>query len=176
MKTELKLFRIVPATGFTVLVLAYSLLVAPFASADATVYRCGPKGSQWYSQIPCAENSEPVIIKEQHMLGGVGEVPVTAVSTVDGSGASEGPAADATSNAEAFITQLEKQRSEQLAEIDRDIARLETRAAGDAESGESAAEDDENAAVLASLHNTRDSIVSEYDAMISAARQRIDNP
>lgn len=147
-------------------------------SADATVYRCGPEGSQRYSQIPCSDQSEPMVIRDQHKLIEPGGSP--AEST--GAGSSPQPDASAaeeagrSSNAEAFIQQLEKQRGEQLAEIDRDIAKLQDR--GSNASGEevSEAETREASDLLAGLQNTRESIVAEYDAMIQAARQRIEKP
>lgn len=155
--------------------LVFGLTAQQPAAADATVYRCGPPGSQWYSQIPCAEDSEAVVIKDQHLLDDSGNAPAAAKPT-DANETGEDSAPDTTSNAEAFITQLEKQRSEQLAVIDRDIARLQNQDTEPVEGEENTAEEAENAALLAGLQNTRESIVSEYDAMIQAAQQRLAKP
>jgi hypothetical protein len=84
--------------------------------------------------------------------------------------------ASPASNAEAFIQQLEKQRSEQLAEIDRDIAKLQSGSSNADGDEVSEAEAEEASELLAGLQNTRESIVAEYDAMILAARQRIEKP
>ncbi len=146
--------------------------------ADATVYRCGPEGSQRYSQIPCSDDSEQMVIKDQHKLIEPGGSPPESAGA-DGRTQPDANAAEEAapaSNAEAFIQQLEKQRSEQLAEIDRDIAKLQDR--GSSATGEemSEAKADETSELLAGLQNTRESIVAEYDAMIQAARQRIEKP
>jgi hypothetical protein len=148
------------------------------ASADATVYRCGPEGSQRYSQIPCSEDSEQVVIRDQHKL----IEPAGSPAESGGEGTSQQPNAQAVeeaspaSNAEAFIQQLEKQRSEQLAEIDRDIAKLQSGSSNADGDEVSEAEAEEASELLAGLQNTRESIVAEYDAMILAARQRIEKP
>ncbi len=118
------------------------------------------------------------MIRDQHKLIEPGGSP--AESTSAGSSpqpdASAAEEAGRSSNAEAFIQQLEKQRGEQLAEIDRDIAKLQDR--GSSESGKelTEAEAEEASESLAGLENTRESIVAEYDAMIQAARQRIEKP
>jgi len=167
-----------------------------YVAAASTIYRCGPEGSQWFSQIPCEENSAAVILEDRHMFNEAGEEQPAAEET-------DVEAAAAASNVQAFITQLEKQRSEQLAEIDLKIQELETRTEAvsnsAADSAESDAENDaeasteggsangqegspdtassgedeaaESARLLVDLRNTRESIASEYDAMINAARQ-----
>jgi len=93
-------------------------------------------------------------------------------------GAEEPDSADsnATSNAQAFITQLEKQRNEQIAEIDRNIQELQSRAENPDEAAEQSGDAEDAATSLGGLKNTRQSIMSEYDAMISAARQRMETP
>lgn len=161
----------------TLLALVLSALVAASLRADATVYRCGPAGSQWYSQIPCSENAEPMLIRDQHKLSEP-ETPEAESASANSNPAQAAESAQETapaSNAEAFIQQLEKQRSEQLAEIDRNIARLENASSSAGEDGTPLA-DDETAALIAGLQNTRESIVSEYDAMIRAARQGDSRP
>jgi len=167
-----------------------------YVAAASTIYRCGPEDSQWFSQIPCEEDSAAVILEDRHMFNEAGEEQPAAEET-------DVEAAAAASNAQAFITQLEKQRSEQLAEIDLKIQELEngTEAVSNsaAESAESDAEantefgsangkesnpdgassgedeDAESARLLDDLRDTRESIVSEYDAMIDAARQSAKN-
>jgi len=138
-----------------------SLAMVSTTLGDSTVYRCGPEGSQKYSQIPCSDDAEPMVIKEQHLLGDAGLLPADR--------GSDNASAGAANNAEAFIEQLEKQRREQLAEIDGTIASLKGPDANPAES-------EQIAASLAVLQATRNSIVSEYDAMILAAQQRIAKP
>lgn len=152
-------------------VLLTSLAFGASAFADSTVYRCGPKGSQWYSQIPCTENSEQLVIKEQHKLSDTG------AGQEAGSGNDADPAAaDAAGNAQSFIAQLEKQRTAQLAELDRNIAELQKQAEEAAANGDSDEASSKVTVLLANLQATRDSVVSEYDAMISAAQQRIAKP
>jgi len=99
--------------------------------------------------------------------------PTTDADQQNTAVANEG--SDAASKAQAFITQLEKQRSEQLAEIDREIGDLQSGEASQNEQDDGAAAE-MDASLLTSLQSTRQSIVAEYDAMIDAARQRIPNP
>ena len=98
------------------------------------------------------------------------------VGDTDQEAAEESEKSVEANKAQAFITQLEKQRSEQLAEIDRDIEKLQSQEASATDGGEDSPVDEEAAMVLASLQATRKSIMSEYDAMIDAARQRINTP
>lgn len=162
------------AGSLSVLVLIISATV-PAVVADPAIYRCGPAGSQWYSQIPCEEDSEQVVVEDHQMFkeSGVAGSAANDFSQAEGGSADH---ADAASKAQAFITQLEKQRNEQLAEIDRNIVDLESRSAKVDEGNEQDTDAKEAANLLASMQNTRESIASEYDAMISAARQRIETP
>jgi hypothetical protein len=155
-------------TGF----LASFFLCPAALAAGPGIFHCGEPGNQSWSQIPCEETSEQVIIEDHVMITGLPE-------SGEGSGA-EGESqtgangqAQATSNVQAFINQLEKQRGEQLAEIDRNIQELErgSGAAGLDAEGEVPVESTQ---LMATLKETRKAIVSEYDAMISAAQQRVD--
>lgn len=157
-------------------VVALCMSQAPLMAAGPEIYRCGPAGSQRFSQIPCEENSEKVIVEDQFMFS------ETAASDAHPTGFAEpgedaaGQQADAASKAQAFITQLEKQRNEQLAEIDQSIEELQSRSENP-EDTEGQSGDGQAAAIsIANLQNTRQSIMSEYEAMIVAARQRIDQP
>jgi hypothetical protein len=143
------------------------------SAAGPAIYRCGPAGSQWYSQIPCAEDSEQLVVEDHQMFSDSDTVSNTQADAQESASADDD--ADAKSKAQAFIVQLEKQRSAQLAEIDQKIEVLQsgdTTGAGqdDADSSDMAA------TLLASLQTTRQSIVTEYDAMIDAARQRANTP
>lgn len=157
-------------------VLGFCIILEPVLAAGPGIYRCGPADSQWYSQIPCEENSEMVTVEDQFMFSD------TATSDADPAGSAEpgegaaGQQADAASKAQAFITQLEKQRSQQLAVIDQNIEELQA-LSGNPDAAEGQSGDGEAAAVLlANLQDARQSIISEYEAMISAARQRIEQP
>jgi hypothetical protein len=180
MSLKPNLLALLPAAAICL----FSASLPSLMAAEPKVYRCGPAGSQWYSQIPCEEDSEEVIVEDHHMFS---DTP--ASDPQDGSSAAddkdtESDSAEeiAASKAQAFITQLEKQRSEQLAEIDRRIDELESSLAGDGGenglegSSENDAENEQNAKQLSDLKRNRQSIVSEYEAMISAARQRIGTP
>lgn len=88
----------------------------PPVTAESAIYRCGAAGSQRFSQIPCEENSEQVNVEDHFMLKEAGVTdPADSMQAED----SAADHADVASKAQAFITQLEKQRNEQLAEIDR---------------------------------------------------------
>lgn len=149
------------------------VLAAPFcAAANSAIYRCGPEGSQQFSQIPCEENSVALVMEDHPMFS-----DSTRAGTADDAGLADAQGnedADKAKKAQAFITQLEKQRSEQLAEIDQKIKQLQSENVTDEEN--SSTSDEGTAGLLTSLQTTRQSIVSEYNAMIDAARQRIQNP
>lgn len=163
--------------SFTVTCL-FALTVQISLAAESTIYRCGPANSQWYSQIPCEEDSEQVVVEDHPMFNdSAAATPTPDADQQETAVANQ--ASDAASKAQAFINQLEKQRSEQLAEIDREIKDLQPGEADQNDQGNEqgdAASADMLATSLASLQSTRQSIVSEYDAMISAARKRTDTP
>lgn len=142
------------------------------AAAGSEIYRCGPEGSQQFSQIPCEENSEPLVMEDHPMFS-----ESTKTDSADDADLAEtqvNETSDETNKAQAFITQLEKQRSEQLAEIDQKIELLQSESATDKEGNSTSVEG--SSTLLTSLQTTRQSIVSEYNAMIEAARQRIQSP
>ncbi len=152
-----------------------SALASP-AAADSAIYRCGPAGSQWFSQIPCEENSEKVIVEDPRMFKDTGDSAADTMQSVGVEDSTGEQQADAASRAQAFITQLEKQRNEQLAEIDNNIEELRSRAENPDETEELSGDGEQAAILLAKLQNARRSLMSEYEAMISATRQGIDQP
>jgi len=159
----------------TLLLLIFSAAV-PALAAEPMIYRCGPAGSQWFSQIPCEESSEQVIVQDHRMFKETGVSDTAAADSTQAQASPDQQRQDSIGKAQAFIAQLEKQRNDQLAEIDRNIEELRFRSETANESDEAGGEAGEAANLMSDIQITRQSIVSEYDAMISAARQRIDPP
>lgn len=171
-KTKLST-KLIFGFSFTAICL-FALTVPTSLAAESAIYRCGPAGSQWYSQIPCEEDSEQLVVEDHPMFNdSVAVTPHTDTDADQQEAAAANSESNAASKAQAFITQLEKQRGEQLAEIDRQIEALQSEETSQGEQDDGTASADLGGSVLTSLQSTRQSIVSEYDAMIDAARQRI---
>ncbi len=147
-----------------------TLSALPLMAVASEIYRCGPVGSQRYSQIPCEENSEKLVVEDHPMFND----PTSGDADVQ---ADKGNVSNESARkAQAFINQLEKQRSEQLAEIDKNIQALQSAETPQDSEGEHALSEEKKSTTLAGLQTARSSIVSEYDAMIDAAMQRINTP
>ena len=146
--------------------LLFLLIFLPL-SLQAQVYRCdGPNGLV-YSQIPCDENAEIVVIYD----------PVSKAEDDDsepGSGQEEAEeiVEKPPTPMENFIATLHSQRQQQIGEIDANIADLKDLL--DAEGEEALEEADRKAAAsqLAALQSDRNSIAEQYASLISEAEQR----
>jgi hypothetical protein len=163
-----------PRIGKTLvgLVLASSGLCYSLVMADPGIFRCGEAGNQSWSQIPCEESSEQVVIEDHRMITEA-PPPKESAGSLGGAASTSAGQAQSVNNVQAFIQQLDSQRIEQLAEIDRNILALESRSG----QGNDGAEGDnpvDTAELIAELKESRKAIVTEYEAMISAAQQRMD--
>ena len=146
--------------------LLFLLIFLPL-SLQAQVYRCdGPNGPV-YSQIPCDENAEIVVIYD----------PVSKAEDDDsetGSGQEEAEeiVEKPPTPMENFIATLHSQRQQQIGEIDANMAHLNGLLNAE---GELTLEEEDRKAVesqLAALQSERNSIVEQYASLISEAEQR----
>ncbi len=148
-------------------------------SAQAQVYRCeGPDGP-WYSQLPCDEAAEPLVLEDRLMFSAS---PQVGSVRADGSAATDAAAAPAAEtakspaeNMQAFVERLQLQRAQQLDQLDQDIIDLEA----ELNATENASSDDPEllarAAELKSLYASRNSISEQYESMILEAQRRAES-
>ena len=146
---------------------AFFILVLFFScSLNAQVYRCDSPNGPVYSQIPCAENAEIVVIYDPAAKSdddsGFNSKQDEPVETVE----------KQPTPMENFVVTLHNQRLQQIGEIDDNISHLKELL--DAE-GEQALEGTDRTAAaskLAALESDRDSIVEQYASLISEAERR----
>ena len=135
-------------------------------SVQAQVYHCDGPGGPVYSQIPCAENAEVVVIYDP------------AAKSADASEPDSNqdeeiePVVEPPTPMENFVATLHNQHQQQLAEIDESIAGLKKSLKTE---GEQALEDPDRQAAairLAALEADRVSIDEQYASLISEAERR----
>lgn len=135
-------------------------------SLQAQVYRCdGPNGPV-YAQMPCAKNAErladfdPVVeLNQDKELAQEQEESAEAILSQP-------------SAMEKFVATLYTQRHQQLGELDRTIAQMETRLDGQ---GDEELDEESRASIkaeLSMLKSERDSVSEQYTSLISEAENR----
>ena len=144
--------------------------MAPSVNA-ADIYRCEAKGETYFSQIPCNDQAQAVVIEDRQMFS----TPANVSTLPPSARVTQEPAATRTpaDNLKEFVETLNRQRSEELAKADRQITDLEAQLAN-AEG--QPANDPELVAVgeqLAEARTARDSISGQYDSMIIEAERRL---
>lgn len=141
------------------------LLLSPF-TVNAEIYRCESKGDTYFSQIPCNDSAEEVVIEDRHMFSNMtvpAEAPVAAQAQVRSS----------ADNLKEFVETLHRQRNEEMAAVDRDISVVEAKLSA---SEGRPADDPERQALneqLTALNSSRVSISDQYDSMITEAESRV---
>jgi hypothetical protein len=146
--------------------LLFLLIFAPL-SLQAEVYRCDGADGLVYSQIPCDENAEIVVIYDP-----VAKAEDDGSEPDSGQGEAEEIVEKPPTPMENFIATLNGQRQQQIGEIDATIAHLKGLLNAE---GEQALEEEDRKAVesqLATLQSDRNSIAEQYASMISEAEQR----
>jgi len=146
------------------------LLVVLPGVAQAQIFRCEAEGESYFSQIPCAENSQAVVIEDRLMFSEASpaaekqneepEPPVERVKTQ-------------AENMQDFVSTLYRQRTEQLQEIDKNIADLESQLN---KLGDVPPDDPQRQGLTSQLienKSSRESIVDQYQSMISEAERRV---
>jgi len=142
------------------------LIFWPF-TAIADIYRCESKGDTYFSQIPCNDSAEEVVIEDRHMFSSM-TVPAEAVPA-----AGQAQVRSSADNLKEFVETLHRQRNQEMAAVDRDITTIKAQLAA---SEGRPADDPERLALsekLASLNSSRVSIADQYDSMITEAESRV---
>jgi hypothetical protein len=161
--------KLAKTTACTWLMILTVLVMPDFLAADPAIYRCGEAGSQTWSQIPCEEDSEALVVEDHLMFTEPQALQEDAGGVVGTTVTQQKGEMTQAKRMEAFIAQLETQRRQQLAEIDHSSAELESQmAASEDESVVAAAE-----SALAELQSARREVVEQYDAMITEASSRV---
>ncbi len=145
------------------------LLLLPCA-VQAQIFRCEAKGDTYYSQIPCADSSEAVVIDDRRMFSE--DAGVTAKPPEQPAAAPE-PARTPADNLQEFVSTLRKQRSEQLEQFDRDIGHIEKQLQAIAGTPEEAQQKEALGKQLTELQTSRSSVVEQYESMITEAERRM---
>lgn len=149
----------------------FSLFLLLPLTLQAQVYRCdGPDGAV-YSQLPCDENAEEVVIEDTRMLteGNGPKVEATGVGKAAGTQALEQAPVNLM---DSFVATLVSQREIQIGEIDRKIAqerayiRSDEFAEADRETRQSAT------GRLGDMQSERKSILEQYESLIREAERR----
>lgn len=142
------------------------LLLWPF-TVNADIYRCESKGDTYFSQIPCNDTAEEVVIEDRQMFSAM-TVPAEPAPI-----AGQAQVRTTADNLREFVETLHRQRSEQMAAVDRDIDAVEAQLA--ATEGRPA-DDPERQALnekLTALNASRVSITDQYESMIAEAERRV---
>lgn len=148
------------------------LLLAPCA-ASAEIYRCESKGESYFSQIPCNDEAEAVVIEDRPMFSTPAAIDTLPPSAREAAAAQPVPARTPADNLKEFVETLNRQRSEEIAQVDGKIT--ETKAQLAVMAGRPA-DDPEQAALneqLTELQASREAVSRQYDAMILEAERRV---
>ena len=152
-----------------ILIPLLSLLLLPSA-LQAQIYRCAAKGDTYFSQIPCADNSETVVIEDRMMFSAPAEGAVAPSEELVTSAEAARTPAD---NMQEFISTLRKQRTEQLEKLDLDIGKLEAQLNAIGDTPSDTAQREAIGEQMTGLQVSRSSIVKEYESMIVEAERRL---
>ena len=149
--------------------LAGLLLLLP-CTVNAEIYRCESKGDTYFSQIPCNDQAEAVVIEDTHLF----KAQMIPPDPEAGEGVPrKAQVRTPADNLREFVETLQRQRNEQMAQVDGDISSVEQQLA--ATEG-APADDPERLALaekLAELNSSRASISSQYESMIAEAERRV---
>lgn len=134
---------------------------------NAEIYRCESKGDTYFSQIPCDDSAEEVVIEDRQMFSNM-TVPADPAPA-----AGQAQVRTTADNLKEFVETLHRQRNEEMAALDLDITSVEAQLA--AAEGRPA-DDPERQALdekLATLNASRISIADQYESMITEAERRV---
>ena len=135
-------------------------------SLQAQVYHCDGPGGPVYSQIPCAENAEVVVIYDP------------AAKSADASEPDSNqdeeiePVVEPPTPMENFVATLHSQHQQQLAEIDKNIAGLKKSLKGEGDQALDEADRQAAIAKVAALESDRISVDEQYASLIGEAERR----
>jgi len=147
-----------------------TLLVILPGLVHAQIFRCESRGDTYYSQIPCADSSELVIIEDRPMFS---ESPPTAEAIPQIPPPSTAPERTPAQRLREFISTLRNQRSEQVGQIDHDIAELESRLKAEDESPSDTGQREAISGQLKELRASHSAIVAQYESLIAEAERQV---
>ena len=143
-------------------------LVSP-PDLTAQVYRCEGRNGVVYSQMPCAQDAEVIVIEDVPMNSSQGSAPAG-----EGEGQDE-PGAGAQRNDDDlgdFLTRLEAQRVAELDQFDWKIARMREQMSSPDYPNADQQSRQWMAAELKQLETERTAKLEEYAALEAEARRR----
>ena len=149
------------------------LLLLPLSLA-ADVFRCQSKGDTYYSQIPCKPDSEVVELEEHSLLTDSGQGSVDSAAQTQQQvqvTTEQNTRRSPQDGMREFVQTLQRQQSEQLLAVDRQIETLESQIeSSDSDSPERMDLGEQ----LLVLQESRSTISSQYDSMISETQRRLE--
>jgi len=151
--------------------LVLPLLLAP-CTASAEIYRCESKGETYFSQIPCNDEAQAVVIEDRQMFSTPAAIDTLPPSAREAAQPSV-PARTPADNLKEFVETLNRQRNDEIAKVDSDISGVRKQLA---EAEGRPADDPEQIALdeqLSELQASRESISRQYDSMIMEAERRV---
>jgi len=145
------------------------LLLLP-VTLQAQIYRCASEGATYYSQIPCANDAQEVVIDDHPMFS---ESAPDSKAKPEEQPAAERRARSQADSMKEFIATLRRQRAEQLQQLDSDIAKLEAKLSAGGDPAADPAQQMASSQQLKNLLSSRSSIVEQYDSMLAEAERRV---
>lgn len=147
--------------GITLFLLLGMLAASPFSMAQ--VYRCETAEGLVYSDLPCGETAEEIVLEGMEPEPEDGGQPPGGDARVP----------DGVADLHSFLDMLRSQREYQIGEIDKNLAMLR-RQAGSMEflQLDPAAQADITDRIAA-LESSRESILQEYASLIAEAESRL---
>ena len=145
------------------------LLLLP-VTLQAQIYRCASKGATFYSQIPCTDNAQVVVIEDHPMFS---DSASGVKSKPEQESAPAKPERTQADNMQEFISTLRRQRIDQLQQLDGDIAKLRAKLNAAGDSPEEPAQQAALSKQIKDLQASRSSITEQYDSMLAEAERRV---
>lgn len=154
--------------------LQVAVLCAVSVNLSAQVYRCESASGVTYSDMPCGEGSEAIVVQGDVVdMKGVGSDEGVA-RDIGAAAQEQDPAMGGAKTLDEFLLMLRQQREEQLSIIDRQLAQLRAQSSSIDFQEMTGDEQDEITRQIASLEANRASIVSGYESLIEEAERRQD--
>jgi len=146
------------------------LLIMLPGLVQAQIFRCESKGETYFSQIPCADDSEAVVVDDRLMFSDGAPPAKPAESEAE---APPAPVKTQAENMQEFVLPLQRQRTEQLQQIDQDISALQAQLDALDKDKPDNPERQRLAQQLTEMQTARGSIVEQYQTMILEAERRV---
>jgi hypothetical protein len=149
-----------------------AVLCAVSLDVSAQVYRCETASGVTYSDMPCGDSSEEIVVQGDVVdMKGVGSGDAMAPEP-GAPGQEQDLEMGGAKTLDEFLVMLRQQREEQLSIIDRQLAQLRAQSSSIDFQEMTGDEQDEITRQIASLEANRASIVSGYESLIQEAERR----